>query len=50
MIAYLRPINTTPDDLAVEAVREVGPHNHFFGADHTQSRYKTAFYTPFLLD
>ena len=50
MIAYMQPISTSPDDLAVEAVREVGPHNHFFGAEHTQSRYKTAFYTPFLSD
>ncbi|MGI9426184.1 MAG: trimethylamine methyltransferase family protein [Hyphomicrobiaceae bacterium] len=50
MIAYLQPIATTEDDLAVDAIREVGPHNHFFGAEHTQSRYKTAFYSPFLSD
>ncbi len=50
MIAYLQPIQTTTEDLAVDAVREVGPHNHFFGAEHTQSRYKTAFYAPFLSD
>ena len=49
-MAYLEPIATTEEDLAVEAVREVGPHNHFFGATHTQSRYKTAFYAPFLSD
>ena len=30
--------------------REVGPHGHFFGAEHTQSRYATAFYAPFLSD
>ncbi len=50
MIAYLAPVGTTEQDLAVEAVREVGPHNHFFGAEHTQSRYRTAFYQPFLSD
>ena len=50
MIAYLQPIGTTEEDLAVDAIREVGPHNHFFGAEHTQSRYKTAFYSPFLSD
>lgn len=38
------------DTLAVDAIREVGPSGHFFGADHTQSRYETAFYSPFLSD
>lgn len=41
---------TTPDDLAVEAIRGVGPNGHFFGADHTQERYETAFYEPFVSD
>ncbi|MDE2789381.1 MAG: trimethylamine methyltransferase family protein [Paracoccaceae bacterium] len=41
---------TTEDDVAVEAVREVGPRGHFFGANHTQERYQTAFYSPFLSD
>src|SRR6056297_1785615 len=41
---------STPEDIAVEAVAAVGPHGHFFGADHTQSRYETAFYQPFLSD
>ena len=50
MIAYMQPVATTDEDLAVEAIREVGPHNHFFGAAHTQSRYKTAFYSPFMSD
>jgi trimethylamine--corrinoid protein Co-methyltransferase len=42
--------DTSPDALAVEAIAEVGPHGHFFGAAHTQSRYATAFYAPFLSD
>ena len=37
-------------DLAFEAIKEVGPNGHFFGADHTQERYTTAFYSPFLSD
>ncbi len=41
---------TTPDDLAVEAIRGVGPNGHFFGAEHTQERYETAFYEPFVSD
>ena len=36
--------------LAVDAIAEVGPHGHFFGADHTQSRYRDAFYAPLLSD
>jgi trimethylamine--corrinoid protein Co-methyltransferase len=36
--------------LAMDAIREVGPNGHFFGAEHTQSRYETAFYSPFLSD
>ena len=50
MIAYNRPIATGPEDVAVEAIAEVGPHGHFFGIDHTQDRYETAFYSPFLSD
>lgn len=41
---------TTPDDIAVEAVRSVGNDGHFFGIQHTQDRYTTAFYQPFLSD
>ena len=36
--------------LAVDAIAEVGAHGHFFGATHTQSRYASAFYAPFLSD
>ena len=31
-------------------MEEVGPGGHFFGAEHTQSRYKTAFHKPMLSD
>ena len=41
---------TTPDDIAVEAIAEVGGDGHFFGIQHTQDRYETAFYQPFLSD
>ncbi len=41
---------TGEEDLAFEAIREVGPNGHFFGIEHTQSRYKDAFYGPFLSD
>jgi trimethylamine--corrinoid protein Co-methyltransferase len=49
MIAeYLRPIDVTDDELAVDAIAEVGPGGHHFGTSHTLERYETAFYTPIL--
>jgi trimethylamine--corrinoid protein Co-methyltransferase len=50
VIHYLKPITTSDDDIAVDAIAAVGPRSHFFGADHTQARYETAFYSPFLSD
>ncbi len=50
IMTYLTPVETTKATLAVDAISEVGPNNHFFGATHTQSRYKTTFYQPFLSD
>ena len=37
-------------ELAFEAMREVGPGGHFFGAAHTQSRYRNAFFAPMISD
>lgn len=47
---FLTPLDLSEDALAVDAIREVGPGGHFFGTPHTQSRYKTAFYSPILSD
>ncbi|WP_102107059.1 trimethylamine methyltransferase family protein [Oceaniglobus roseus] len=41
---------TTPDDIALDAIAAVGGEGHFFGLQHTQDRYTTAFYQPFLSD
>jgi len=41
---------TTPDDIALEAMRQVGSAGHFFGIEHTQERYTTAFYQPIVSD
>ena len=46
--AFLDPVEVDDETLAVEAIREVGPGGHFFGAEHTQSRYRTAFHKPML--
>ena len=45
---YLRPIEVNDDQLAVDAIAEVGPGGHHFGTSHTLERYETAFYTPIL--
>jgi trimethylamine--corrinoid protein Co-methyltransferase len=50
VIHYLAPLPASDDDIAVDAIRDVGPRGHFFGAAHTQSRYESAFYGPFLSD
>jgi trimethylamine---corrinoid protein Co-methyltransferase len=52
LIRYMDPsiCDTSEGGLALDAIREVGPHGHFFGTQHTQDRYTTAFYQPFLSD
>ncbi|MFL2784922.1 MAG: trimethylamine methyltransferase family protein [Paracoccaceae bacterium] len=41
---------TTADDIALDAIKSVGNDGHFFGIQHTQDRYTTAFYQPFVSD
>ncbi len=50
MISYMKPVTCTAQDLAFDTIKEVGPNGHFFGAQHTQDRYETAFYDPFVSD
>ena len=45
---YLRPIDVNDDELAVDAIAEVGPGGHHFGTAHTLERYEHAFYAPLL--
>lgn len=45
-----RPLDVSDDAFAFDAIREVGPGSHFFGVEHTQRRFKDAFYAPFLSD
>src|SRR5579872_1865799 len=47
---FLSPLRVDEAELALEAMREVGPGGHFFGAEHTQSRYRTAFFSPMISD
>lgn len=41
---------TAEEDIAIDAIREVGPNGHYFGVQHTQDRYQSAFYAPFVSD
>ena len=51
MIAEIcQPAPFDEAELAVEAIREVGPGGHFFGCQHTMERYATAFYKPLVSD
>ncbi|TDK39119.1 methyltransferase [Rhizobium deserti] len=47
---FLTPLDVSPDALALDAVRDVGPGGHYFGTAHTLARYETAFYSPILSD
>ena len=50
MQAFLAPLDTSEEELGLDAIAEVGPGGHFFGCDHTMARYETAFYRPMLSD
>jgi len=38
------------DTLALDMIAQVGPGGHHFGTPHTQARFTTEFYQPFLTD
>ena len=50
MAAFLEPMPVDAASVAIDAMEEVGPGGHFFGAKHTMARYETAFYQPMLSD
>lgn len=47
---FLTPLDMSEEALAIDAIRDVGPGGHFFGTQHTQDRYKNAFYAPVISD
>jgi len=47
---FLEPLDCSKDALAFDAIADVGPAGHFFATEHTQTRYKDAFYAPVLSD
>ena len=54
MIQMMTSLMQTPDmsadEFGLDAMKDVGVGGHFFGTEHTLSRYKTAFYEPILSD
>ncbi|MFO1146875.1 MAG: trimethylamine methyltransferase family protein [Alsobacter sp.] len=48
--SYLDGVRIDDNELAVDAFREVGPGNHFFGCAHTMANYQTAFWDSELAD
>jgi trimethylamine--corrinoid protein Co-methyltransferase len=50
MAEYLTPVTVDEETLAVDAIAEVAPGGHFFGATHTLARYENAFYEPLVSD
>ncbi len=46
----MQPLAADDPALAFEAIAEVPPGGHFFGATHTMERYREAFWTPLVAD
>jgi len=47
---FLRPVVVNEAELALDAIREVGPGGHFFGCAHTMGAKCGAFYAPMISD
>ena len=50
MFELMQPVTVNDAEIGIEAMAEVGPGGHFFGARHTLERYEHAFYAPMLSD
>ena len=47
---WLEGVRVDDDSLGFEAIEEVLPGGHYFGAQHTLARYENAFYLPIVSD
>ena len=50
MAEFMKPLQVDTSTLALDAIAEVGPGGHYFGAAHTLERFETAFWAPLLSD
>jgi len=48
--AFSKGVDLSENAQALDALREVGPGNHFLGCEHTQRNFETAFYRSSLAD
>ncbi|MGB6003632.1 MAG: trimethylamine methyltransferase family protein, partial [Ornithinimicrobium sp.] len=48
--SFLEPLALDEASLALDAIEEVGPGGHFFGTQHTQDRFRDAFFAPMVSD
>jgi trimethylamine--corrinoid protein Co-methyltransferase len=46
----LRGIEVTPETMAVDVIRDVGPGGHFLATDHTLTHFKDQFWFPQTID
>ncbi len=47
---FLQGVDLSDNGQALDALREVGPGNHFLGCAHTQANFETAFYRSTIAD
>ena len=47
---FLGGVDLSENGQALDAIREVGPGNHFLGCAHTQANFETAFYRSVIAD
>ncbi|MDX1523109.1 MAG: trimethylamine methyltransferase family protein [Anaerolineae bacterium] len=47
---FLKRFEISDETLALDMIAEVGPGGHHLGTPHTQARFQTEFYQPFLSD
>jgi trimethylamine---corrinoid protein Co-methyltransferase len=46
----LRGIEVTPETLAIDVIRQVGPNGNYLASEHTLSHFKDQFWFPSLMD
>lgn len=47
---FLKPVVVDDATLGFDSIVQAGVGGHFFGTDHTQERYRDAFYSPLISD
>ena len=47
---FFQDVEISEETLALDMIAQVGPGGHHFGTPHTQTRFRTEFYRPFLAD